>query len=196
MATTNTSKRVQWLTQLALLTAITIVLEILAMLMGKLGPLPFRITLALVPIVIGAAVLGVGEGGWLGLVFGIVVLLSGDAAPFMAFTVPGTVITVLGKGIGAGLAAGGVYKLLEKKNQTVAAIAAAVAAPIANTGLFLLGCRAFFMPLLAEWAGGQPVARYMLLGLVGTNFLVEFTTVAVLSGVIVRIIKIWKAKRG
>jgi uncharacterized membrane protein len=193
MATTTTSKRVQWLTQLALLTAITIVLQIVSSFV-KFGP--FSITLALIPIVIGAAVLGVGEGGWLGLVFGTVVLLSGDAALFMAFTVPGTVITVLGKGIGAGLAAGGVYRLLEKKNKTVAAIAAAIAAPIANTGLFLLGCCAFFMPLLAEWAGGQPVARYMLLGLVGTNFLVEFVSVAVLSGVIVRIVKIWKAKRG
>ena len=80
MAATVTGKRIQWLTQLALLTAITIVLEILAMFL-KFGP--FRITLALVPIVIGAAVLGFKEGGWLGLVFGTVVLLSGDAAPFM-----------------------------------------------------------------------------------------------------------------
>jgi len=190
--TTKTGKRIQWLTQLALLTAITIVLEILAMFI-KFGP--FRITLALVPIVIGAAVLGLAEGGWLGLVFGTVVLLSGDAALFMAFTVPGTIITVLCKGIGAGLAAGAVYKLLEKKSQTAAALAAAIAAPIANTGLFILGCYAFFVPLLTEWAGGQPVTSYIFLGLIGTNFLVEFVSVAVLSGVIVRIIKIWKGRK-
>ena len=193
MATTKASKRVQWLTQLALLTAITIVLEILAMLV-KFGP--FRITLALVPIVIGAAVLGIAEGGWLGLVFGTVVLLSGDAAPFLAFSVPGTIITVLGKGLGAGLIAGAVYKLLEKKNQTAAALAAAIAAPVANTGLFVLGCYAFFIPLLTQWAGGQPVASYIFLGLIGMNFIVEFVTVAVLSGVVVRVIKIWKGKRG
>ena len=192
MATTATSKRVQWLTQLALLTAITIALEILAMFI-KFGP--FRITLALVPIVIGAAVLGMKEGGWLGLVFGTVVLLSGDAAPFMAFTVPGTIITVLGKGIGAGLAAGGVYRLLEKRNQTLAAICAAVAAPIANTGLFILGCYAFFVPLLTDWAGGEPVGTYIFLGLIGMNFIVEFVSVAVLSGVIVRVIKLWKGRK-
>ena len=189
---TKTGNRIQWLTQLALLTAITIVLEILAMFI-KFGP--FRITLALVPIVIGAAVLGIWEGGWLGLVFGAVVLLSGDAAPFLAFSVPGTVVTVLGKGIGAGLAAGAVYKLLERKNQTFAALAAAIAAPIANTGLFVLGCYAFFIPLLTQWAGGQPVTSYIFLGLIGTNFVVEFVSVAVLSGVIVRIIKLWKGKR-
>ena len=193
MANTNTGKqRVQWLTQLALLTAITIVLEILAMFV-KFGP--FRITLALVPIVIGAAVLGMAEGGWLGLVFGAVVLLSGDAAPFLAFSVPGTIITVLCKGLGAGLAAGGVYRLLEKKNRTAAAVTAAIAAPIANTGIFILGCYAFFLPLLREWAGGQPVTGYIFFGLVGLNFIVEFVSVAVLSGVIVRIIKIWKSRK-
>jgi len=193
MANAKTGKqRVQWLTQLALLTAITIVLEILAMFV-KFGP--FRITLALVPIVIGAAVLGMAEGGWLGLVFGAVVLLSGDAAPFLAFSVPGTIVTVLCKGLGAGLAAGGVYRLLEKKNRTAAAITAAIAAPIANTGLFILGCYAFFLPLLREWAGGQPVTGYIFFGLVGLNFIVEFVSVAVLSGVIVRIIKIWKSRK-
>jgi len=193
MATTATNKRIQWLTQLALLTAITIVLDILSMFV-KLGP--FRVTFALVPIVIGAAVLGRREGGWLGLVFGAVVLLSGDAAPFLAFSVPGTIVTVLCKGVGAGLAAGAVYKLLEKRNQSAAAIAAAIVAPIVNTGLFVLGCYAFFMPLLTDWAGGQPVTSYIFLGLVGMNFIVEFVSVAVLSGVIVRIIKIWRAKKG
>ena len=189
---TKTGKRIQWLTQLALLMAITIVLEVVARYI-RFGP--FSITLALVPIVIGAAVLGVGEGGWLGLVFGAMVLLTGEAAPFMAFTVPGTIITVLCKGVGAGLASGGVYKLLEKKNRTLAAVAAAIAAPLANTGLFVLGCYAFFMPLLKEWANGQPVTSYIFLGLIGMNFLVEFATVTVLSGAIVRIVKIWKGRR-
>jgi len=192
MATTKTGKRIQWLTQLALLMAITIVLEIVASYI-KFGP--FRITLALVPIVIGAAVLGFAEGGWLGLVFGAVVLLSGDAAPFMAFSIPGTIVTVLGKGIGAGITAGLVYKLLEKKNQAAAAVAAAISAPIANTGLFILGCYAFFIPLLREWAGGQPLTSYIFIGLIGTNFLVEFVSVAVLSGAVVRIIKIWRSRK-
>jgi uncharacterized membrane protein len=185
-------KRIQWLTQLALLTAITVLLQMVSASV-KFGV--FQITLALVPIIIGAAVLGVWEGGWLGLVFGAVVLLNGDAAPFLAFSVPGTVVTVLGKGVGAGLAAGAVYKLLEKKNQTLAALAAAIAAPIANTGLFILGCYAFFIPLLTEWAGGQPVTGYIFLGLVGMNFVVEFVSVALLSGVIVRVVRIWKKKR-
>jgi uncharacterized membrane protein len=189
---TKASKRILWLTQLALLTAITIVLQMLASFI-RFGP--FQVALVLVPIVIGAAVLGPWEGGWLGLVFGAAVLLNGDAAPFLAFSVPGTILTVLCKGVGAGIGAGAVCKLLEKKNQTAAALAAAAAAPLLNTGLFVLGCYAFFLPLLTQWADGKPVTGYILLGLVGTNFLVEFVSIVVLSGVIVRVVKLWKAKK-
>ena len=43
----------------------------------KIGPV--SISLVLIPIVIGAAVYGLKTGAWLGLVFGIVVLLAGAA---------------------------------------------------------------------------------------------------------------------
>ena len=186
---TNTSKRVQWITQMALLTAIVVVLQMLGAFV-KFGPFQFALVLA--PIAIGAAVLGWKEGGWLGLVFGAVVLLNGDAAAFLAVTIPGTIVTVLAKGIGAGAASGFVYKLLEKKNKTVAAIAAAIAAPVVNTGIFVLGCFAFFMPLLAEWAGGGDAVRFLFLTVIGLNFVVELTVNVALSGAIVRIISIWK----
>ena len=186
---TKPSNSVLWLVQLALLTAIVVVLQMLSAFI-KFGP--FQITLALVPIAIGAAVLGVWEGGWLGFVFGLVVLLNGDAAPFLAFHAPGTILTVLLKGMGAGLAAGIVYKMLSKKNKTAAAIASSIAAPIVNTGIFILGCFIFFIPLLTEWAGGENVTSFLLLTVIGLNFVVEFATVVILSGVIVRIINIWK----
>jgi hypothetical protein len=50
-------------------------------------------------IVLGAATCGKGVGAWLGLTFGVTVLLSGDAAAFMSISVIGTVITVLAKGL-------------------------------------------------------------------------------------------------
>ena len=56
----------------AILTAMVIVLQYISMAM-RFGT--FSITLTLVPIVIGAATCGIGIGGWLGFVFGVIVLL-------------------------------------------------------------------------------------------------------------------------
>ena len=187
-------KRAAWVTQLALLTAITIVLQ-MAGAFVRFGP--FQIALVLVPIVIGAAVMGPWEGGWLGAVFGAVVLLNGDAAPFLAVTAPGTILTVMVKGVGAGLAAGAVYRLLEKKSRYGAVLAAAAAAPVVNTGIFVLCCYAFFIPVLTQWAQseGMPVTGYIFLSLVGLNFVVEFVVNMLLAGVIARILNVWKDRK-
>lgn len=158
----------------------------------------FSITLVLIPIILGAALCGPIVSTWLGLVFGAVVLLSGDAAPFLAISAPGTIATVLLKGSVCGLVAGAVFNALKKFNQYLAVIVAAVAAPVTNTGIFLLGCRLFFFDAVKEWgvsAGFTNVAKYMLVGFVGFNFLFELVTNIVLCPVIVRIIEaVKKAK--
>ena len=63
------SAKTQRLTGLALMTGIIIVLQIVASFI-KFGP--FTITLALAPIIIGAALYGAGAGAYLGGVFGVV----------------------------------------------------------------------------------------------------------------------------
>ena len=120
---------------IGLFTAIIVVLQLVASVI-KFGP--FSITLVLAPIVIGAALYGIGAGAWLGLVFGASVLISGDAAVFLPINPIGTVITVLLKGLLAGLVAGAVYKAIEDKNKTVAVVCAGIACPIVNTGIFIL----------------------------------------------------------
>ena len=173
-------------------TAIVVVLQLLGSFI-KFGT--FSVSLVLIPIVVGAALYGIGAGAWLGLVFGIVVLASGDAGVFLAVNPVGTVLTVLIKGALAGLAAGAVYRLLEKKNGFLATIASAIVCPVVNTGVFLLGCLLFFMPTINEWAaaaGMDNVGAYMIVGLVGLNFVFELVINLVLSSVIVRIIKIGK----
>lgn len=104
---------------IGLFTAIVLVLQFLGSGI-KLGM--FSISLVLVPIVVGAAVYGWQAGGWLGFVFGVAVLLSGDAAAFLAVDVLGTIITVLVKGTAAGLCTGLVFKamlgLLNKYSRT------------------------------------------------------------------------------
>ena len=84
---TNTKKIVGT----GLFTAIVVVLQLVASAI-KFGP--FSITLVLAPIIIGAAMYGIGAGAWLGLAFGVTVLISGDAAAFLTINPAGTVITV------------------------------------------------------------------------------------------------------
>ncbi|MBQ7329229.1 MAG: ECF transporter S component [Oscillospiraceae bacterium] len=94
---------------IGLFTAIVLVLQFLG---GGIKFGMFSISLVLVPIVVGAAVYGWQAGGWLGFVFGVAVLLSGDAAAFLAVDVFGTILTVLVKGMAAGLCTGLVYKAM------------------------------------------------------------------------------------
>ena len=175
-----------------LFTAIVVVLQFLG---GGIRFGVFSISLVLVPIVVGAALYGWKAGGWLGFAFGAAVLLSGDAAAFLVINPMATVLVVLLKGTACGLMAGLVYRILEKTSRVVAVFAAAVICPIANTGIFLLGCQMFFLDTVAGWGaamGYENVAAYMFLGLAGVNFLIEMGVNLVLAPVIVRLVRIGK----
>lgn len=178
---------------LGLFTAIVVVLQLMAVGLRAMGL--FSISLVLVPIVVGAAVYGWKGGAWLGFAFGMSVLLSGDAGAFLAIDVLGTIVVVLLKGTLSGFAAGLTYKLLEKRNKTVAVTVAAVVCPVVNTGVFLLGCMVFFLDTITQWGtalGYANVGAYMIFGLTGANFLIELGINLVLVPVIVRLIRMGK----
>lgn len=183
--------RIVKLTGIALFSAIVVVLQLLGSFI-RFGP--FSISLVLIPIVVGAAVYGMGAGAWLGFVFGVVVLISGDAAAFLAINPIGTVVTVLLKGILAGLAVDLVYRLLKNINKYVAVVSSAIVCPLVNTAVFLLGCRLFFFETVTEWAGGSDVFTYMIVGLVGWNFVFELGFNILMSPGIVRLIDIGTSK--
>lgn len=191
----NTEKRRQQTRTLvlgAVFTALVIVLQFLGAFI-RFGM--FSISLVLLPIIVGAATCGYKIGAWLGFVFGVVVLLSGDATAFLTVNYWGTIVTVLVKGTLCGLVAGIVYKALAKHNQYLAVMVAAIACPIVNTGIFLLGCNFFFLETIKGWgaaAGFNNVAAYMFLGLAGGNFLFELGTNLILSPAVVRILKLTK----
>ena len=185
-------KSVHTLTLGAILTALVIVLQLLGSFI-RFGI--FSISLVLIPIVIGAAMCGTRISTWLGFVFGLTVLISGDAAAFMAFDVAGTIITVLAKGILCGLAAGLVYRQVAKWNVYVAVIAAAILCPVVNSGVFFLGCLVFFFGDLAAWAGGGDIVQYIILTLIGGNFLFELGFNIFLSPAVVRLLRINKKLR-
>lgn len=185
---TNTKK----IAGVGLLSAIVVVLQLLGSFI-HFGP--FSISLVLIPIVVGASLYGALSGAWLGLVFGITVLLSGDAAAFLTVNPVGTVITVILKGALAGLLAGGIYKLLESKNKAIATIISAIVCPVVNTGIFLIGCRLFFFDTIKEWAGGTNAFVYMITGLVGFNFLFELGANIILSPTIVKLTTLGRRER-
>ena len=191
--TNNKRMSTETLVLASLMTALVVVFQCLATYTTFFGP--FSTAIGLIPIVIGAAMCGPIVGTWLGFVFALVVFLTGGANLFFMFSIPGTLITVIVKGMACGFTSGLVYKLLNRFNKTVAAIASAVICPIVNTGVFLIGSAIFFMPfaekiahlLLLEKAGFE-VFVALALG----NFIFEIGMNAVLSPVIVRILDMRK----
>ncbi len=178
-----------------ILTAIVVVFQFIGASI-KFGT--FSISLVLIPIVIGAALGGKWVSTWLGLVFSVVVLLSGDAAAFLAIDPLGTVITVILKGSLAGLIGGIAFELLKKVNTYFAVIVSAILVPMTNTGIFLIGCRLFFFDTIKEWATGlgfENAFTYMIVGLVGINFLFELVINIILSPSVVGAVRVLSKKK-
>ena len=187
------------LTGLALMTAIVIVLQLVASALVKVGV--FAPTLTLAPILIGAAIYGPKAGAYLGGVFGVVVTITciigwdaggnalWNANPFL------TALICIVKGVAAGLAAGLIYRAvvgdsLAHGRMIAGSVAAGIVSPVVNTGIFLLGLFFLFPSFLEAWAtsAGQTVLTYIIFTMVSINFALELVINLVLSTVIVRVI--------
>lgn len=190
MSITNKKHNTYRLTALGILTAIIIVLQVFSTFV-KFGP--FSITLALIPIVIGAAMYGVGAGAYLGAVFSVVVLLmcifGADVGGAMVWNANPLmcIVLVMLKGTLAGFEAGVHYRALADTNKLLATVVAALISPIVNTGIFILGMIIFFKDTLTAWAGGTDILYYIIFIMTGVNFLVEVSTNIVLCPVVSKI---------
>ncbi len=193
MSINTNKKQIRELTYLAVFTAIVFVLQLLSFLMR--GPM-FSLTFVLVPIVIAVAICGLKAGPWLGFIFGVAVLVTGDANAFLSFKPGATVFVVLLKGVLAGLCAALVYRALEKKHKYLAVILAAITSPIVNTGVFFVGCLVFFRELVASWyPESQSVALAVVTGLIGINFIIELAVNLVLVPTIYRVVEIYQKRK-
>ena len=189
----NNHEKILKLVGVASIAAIVIVLQLLSLVV-KIGP--FAITLALIPIVVGAIIYGPLAGGILGFIMGFIVLVT-DANAFLAINIPATIFICLIKTTLAGVAAGWIYRGLEKKSQWLAIILASIAAPIVNTLVFVSLALPIFYTDLVLWAEANDytnVISYVFLGMVGVNFLLEFSINAILSPVVFRIVTIFRKK--
>jgi len=187
------SKNVNKMVGVSLLIAVMIVLQFVGTVFPiKIGPV--SISLVLVPIVIGAGVYGPAAGAILGGAFGVLATVFSangmDGGGHMVFQASPLLCTlvVMAKGIACGAVSGWIYKLLKDKNSYVAMLCAAIACPVVNTGIFLVGMALFFKDVLNVWANGSDVVTYVLTGLVLINFLPELALNVVLSPVSQRII--------
>ena len=176
---------------LALMGLFTALVAVLAYFGGfiKIGGLA-SISLTLIPVVLGSALFGPLAGAFLGGVAGAVFFATADAAFWLGLSIPGTIITVMVKGILSGLCAGLVFKLLEKKNRYLAIIASAVICPVVNTGIFLLGCLTFFMDTVKSFASAEGISvwAYLIVFFVGLNFVFELLTNIIISPALLRIL--------
>lgn len=141
----------------------------------KIGAVSF--TFVLVPIVLGATVVGVKEGAFLGFAFGVITLVMGIVGAdgftnvlFSAHPVL-TTLTCLVKGTAAGVAAGLVFKPFKGKNELLGEFLAAFTAPTVNTALFIVGALTMY-DTIAE-IGGANVMYFLFIGCAGLNYLVE-----------------------
>ena len=198
-ANSHSHDKLQRMTGLSIFTAVIVVLTVLCTFV-RFGP--FSITLALAPIVIGAALYGPGAGAYLGGVFGLVVLLTGvfgwdggTVMYLMSLNAVGCILICIGKGAAAGWVSGLLYRLIARKNMHLGVVAAAVLCPVVNTGIFIIGMMLFYMSTFESWAGGQAVIYYVIFGLTGINFLVELAVNLILSSGITSIIRYAKGRK-
>lgn len=188
----RTGEKTNRLAMLALLSALVAVLSYFGGFI-KIGGLA-SISLTLIPVVLGAALYGPLSGAWLGAVSAVVFFFTADAVFWYGLSVPGTVITVLVKGIAAGFCAGLVYRALEKANRYLAVIVSAIVCPLVNTGLFLVGCMIFFSDFVKTSAAGSDMSvfGYLIVFFVGLNFVFELIANIVVSPALLRLINFKK----
>ena len=202
----GSQKKVMVMVQSAMLAALVVVLQLVGSFI-KIGPLPM--SLVLVPIVIGACLLGAKAGAFLGFVFGLVTVIMGvtgidwfSMVLFQAKPIPFILLCLLKAtmaGVVPALIYGALTKAFKGKNITVQTVIASISAPIVNTGIFVVGMLIFYygsLPsLFPDAVGGyNGTLAFIFIGLAGLNFVGDFVINLVLTPAIVRVVDIVKKK--
>ena len=179
---------------LAVLVALVVVLQIWG---GAIRIGATSLSFVLVPIVLGAVLLGPLAGAFLGFVFGLIVLLYGvtgaDGFTYILFSDHPVLTSALClvKGIAAGLVSGLLFKLVSKKNAYAGIFVASVSAPVVNTGLFILGGLLMSGTLAENFvADGSTVIYFLIIGCAGVNFLVELAINIVASPAVYTVVRV------
>lgn len=185
---------IRTMTQLALLTAITLVLAYTPI--GYLPLGPFNVSFLSVPVCIGAVVMGPGVGAFLGLVFGLTSFgnaLSGGSmmgVALMAVSPVGYFVqSVVGRVL-MGLCTGLIFRAVRKadKRGFVSYVVGAVSAPLLNTVFYMgLMCLIFYncdyvQNMIATTGATNPIL--FVLAVVGVQGVIEVLVCGVIGTII------------
>ena len=192
-------QQVLYLVQLALLTALILVLQFTGVAIRLPIPGATNISLVLIPIALGAMLMGPAAGAFLGFVFGLVVYISGGVMHmdfFTGFLFDNNPVVTAGicliKSTLAGFLGGIVYRLLSKKSSLLAVFVSAAIVPLVNTGVFCLGCLVILDTIKgvmsAAGIGGTAV-HFIFIGCAGLNFIFELAVNMIFSPALERIIR-------
>ena len=185
---------IRTMTQLALLTAITLVLAYTPI--GYLPLGPFNVSFLSVPVCIGAVVMGPGVGAFLGLVFGLTSFgnaLSGGSVMGVALMsvspVGYFVQSVVGRVL-MGLCTGLIFRAVRRvdKRGFASYVAGAVSAPLLNTVFYMgLMCLIFYncdyvQNMIATTGATNPIL--FVLAVVGVQGVIEVLVCGVIGTII------------
>ena len=184
------------LVELGIFVALVLAIQLLG---GAVKVGPISISLVLIPIAVGGILLGPLCGAALGLAFGVATVIGGltGADPFTATLLNSgawgavfTTLLCLVKGTMAGFVSAFIYKLLAPKSKVAAVLLAAVAAPVVNTGLFILGALTVLNSLITQnfVGSGSNIIYFVFIGCAGVNFLIELAVNVIFTPAIRRIL--------
>ena len=173
----NTLFNARYIATLGVLLALVIVLQAFG---GSFTIGPVSLNFSLIPVALGALVLGPVAGAILGFGNGIVVLvqvIQGLSPFYVLIWSESPVITTLiclFKVTVAGFVSGLAFRLISRKNVYVATFVAAALIPIINTALFVLGCLCMYDTIYMMYdASSMNIFVFICITLVTFNFFIE-----------------------
>lgn len=178
-------------------------LEVVLLLWGSAVPTGIggaTLNFSLVPIVLGAILMGPLAGAFLGLIAGAAILIMvvlGAQGPVFLFLFNEQPVVIalvcLLKTAGAGLVSGLLYRALAG-HRKAAVFAASAAAPVVNTGLFILGLLCMSGAVreasVQYGLGYDSAIAVIILVFVTYNFFIEFAINLVLAPALNAVIRI------
>ena len=182
-----TAKRVALL---GILTALVIVLNLLSTVFKVIT----NVNITLIPIVLGALLLGARGGLILGGISGVMTFLFGvlGVDPFTNILFVNspvlTFLTCVVKITVAGGVAGWIYDLLKSKNKYLAVFVASALVPVINTSLFIIGALAMYDVIATNFS--QDVLYFLVVTCAGVNFLIELAINLVVAPAIHTVVRV------
>ena len=175
---------------LSVLTALLVVLNLLSTVFKIIT----NVNLTLIPIVLGALLLGYRGGIILGLISGLMTFIFGvfNVDPFTNILFVNhpllTFLTCTVKTTLAGCLGGLVYSLIKNKNAYVATFVASGLIPVINTLVFILGALTMYNTIATKFS--PDVMYFLVITCAGVNFIIEFVINLLVAPAIYAVIKV------